>query len=96
MKAARPAVQLCCAVVVGEAYAFLGDTVNVRRLVAHHAAVIVADVPGTNIVAPDDEDVWLLFLLSRSSVDRTSPKDHGKDCGHKIGPRLDFSHKILQ
>ena len=49
-------------VVVGEAHAFLGDAVNVRRLVAHHAAVIVANVPGTNIVTPDDEDVRLLLL----------------------------------
>jgi hypothetical protein len=31
-------------VVVGEADAFVGDAVDVRRLVAHHAPVVGADV----------------------------------------------------
>ena len=49
-------------VVVGEGDAFLGDAIDVRRLVAHHATAVVADVPGADVVAPDDEDVG--FLLS--------------------------------
>jgi hypothetical protein len=40
-----------------KADAFAGDAVDVRRLVAHHAAVVVADVPGADVVTPDDEDV---------------------------------------
>ena len=53
------------AVVVGEGHAFAGDAVDVRRLVAHHAAVVVADVPGADVVAPDDEDVGFSFRRLR-------------------------------
>jgi len=40
-------------VVVGEGQAFRRDAVDIGRLVAHHAAVVVADVPGADVVAPD-------------------------------------------
>ena len=62
-RAARRAALL--RVVVGEADAFLGDAVDVRRLVAHHAAVVVADVPGADVIAPDDEDVRVSCLPHR-------------------------------
>ena len=48
------------AVPVGEERAFLRDAVDVRRLVAHHALVVGADVEAADVVAPDDEDVGLL------------------------------------
>ena len=54
-------------IVIGEGHAFVRDAVDVRRLVAHHAAVVVADVPGADVVAPDAEDVRL-FLLCRHDV----------------------------
>ncbi len=44
-------------VVVGEDRAFLGDAVDVGRAIAHHAAVVGADVPVADVVAEDDEDV---------------------------------------
>ena len=47
------------AVVVGEGRAFVGDAVDVGRAVAHLAAVVVADVPPADVVAPEDEDVRL-------------------------------------
>src|SRR5207247_4618144 len=47
---------------VGEQRAAFGEAINVRCLVAHHALVVGADVPVTDVVAPDDEDVWLLRL----------------------------------
>ena len=47
---------------VSEQRAFLRDAINVRRLVAHHALVISADVPIADAVAPDDEDVGLLWI----------------------------------
>ena len=47
-------------VVVREAHAFIRDAIDVGRLVAHHAAAVVADVPGADVVAPDHEDVGLL------------------------------------
>ena len=46
-------------VMVGEDRAFPGDAVDVRRAVAHHAAVVGADVPQPDVVAEDDEDVRL-------------------------------------
>jgi hypothetical protein len=60
MKAARPAVQDACPVMIDEQQAFLGDSVDVRRAASHHAAVIGADVPDADIVAHDEEDVGRL------------------------------------
>jgi hypothetical protein len=42
--------------------AFFGEAVNVRRLVAHHAHVVGADIELADVVSPDDEDVGLLGL----------------------------------
>ena len=53
------------AVVVGEDRAFVGDAVDVGRAIAHHAAVVGADVPVADVVAHDDEDVRLLLLRER-------------------------------
>jgi hypothetical protein len=50
-------------VVVGEGDALTRHAVDVRRLVAHHPAVVVADVPGADVVAPDHQDVRLLAAL---------------------------------
>src|SRR5229473_6330258 len=44
-------------VVVREHHAFAGDAVDVRRLVAHQAERIGADVALADVVAPDDKDV---------------------------------------
>ena len=49
-------------VVVGEGHAFVGDTVDVGRAVAHLAAAVVADVPPADVVAPEDQDVRFLWL----------------------------------
>src|SRR5262249_26472354 len=48
------------AVPVGEACAFPGDAVDVRRLVPHEAAVVAAGFKPADVIAPDDEDVRLL------------------------------------
>jgi hypothetical protein len=50
------------AVVIGEADALAGDAVDVRRLISHHAAVVVADVPDADVIAPDHQDVRLGIL----------------------------------
>ena len=51
-------------VVVGEGHPFLRHAVDVRGLVAHHAATEVADVPYPDVVPPEDQDIrFLLFLL---------------------------------
>ena len=48
------------AVGVGEQHAFLGDAVDVGRLVAHEAVRVAAQVRDADVVAPDDEDVRLV------------------------------------
>ena len=50
-------------VVVGEDRAFVGDPVDVGRLVAHHPQVVSADVEVTYVVTKDHKDVGLLLLL---------------------------------
>src|SRR5262245_38255588 len=57
------------AVVVGKGDAFLPEPVDIRRLVAHHASAVKADVPESNVVAPNDEDVGLLTLCLCMSCD---------------------------
>src|SRR5262249_1109020 len=47
-------------VAVGEERPLPGDAVDVRGAVAHRAAVVGADVPVADVVAPEDEDVRLL------------------------------------
>src|SRR4029077_5347614 len=49
------------AVPVGESHSFLGHAVDVRRLVAHHPAAIVADVPHADVVSPENQDVRLFL-----------------------------------
>src|SRR5580704_13698636 len=36
--------------------------VGTRRLVAHHALAVVADVPIADVIAPNDEDIWFVGL----------------------------------
>ena len=42
---------------VREDRAFVGDAINIGRAVAHHTAVVGADVPVADVVRHDDEDV---------------------------------------
>ena len=49
------AISLCS----GEERAFLGDAVDVGGAIAHHAAIVGADVPVADVVGHDDEDVGL-------------------------------------
>ena len=47
------------AVVIGKGYALPGNAVDVRRLVAHQASGVSADVALTDVVAPYDKDIGL-------------------------------------
>src|SRR5271157_3904873 len=47
-------------VVVGEQRAFVSQPVNVGCLVMHHAQVVGTDIPVADVIAEDDEDIWLL------------------------------------
>src|SRR5206468_12608325 len=61
-EARAPGGTALLAVPVRKERAFLRDAVNVRRFVAHHSLVVSADVPVADVVAPDDEDVGLLWV----------------------------------
>ncbi len=49
------------AVGVREAHPLVGDTVDVRRPVAHQAVAVAAQVRDPDVVTPDDEDVRLVL-----------------------------------
>ena len=68
-------------VVVGERQTFLCDAVNVRRRVAHHSTIVVADVPSADVIAPNNENVWLLLMLGIGRSDGTKNKSQRADRG---------------
>ena len=45
------------AVVVGKQHALAGDPVDIGRLVTHQPVAVLADIPDTDVVAPDDENI---------------------------------------
>src|SRR5882672_10726011 len=55
---------------VGEDRTLFGDAVDVWRAVAHHAAVVGADVPVADVVAEDDEDIRLRRLSVRHAAEK--------------------------
>ena len=66
-------------IVIREADALLGDAVDVRRLVAHHATAIVADVLVADVVSPNNEDIGLLVRSVRRRPDDRQPEgQHGE------------------
>src|SRR5262245_30041970 len=50
---------------VGENRALIRDAVYVWSLVAHHPAAMGTDVPETDVVAPDDDNIGLFLLCLR-------------------------------
>src|SRR6516164_3367789 len=42
---------------IGEHHAFLRNAIDVRRLVAHEAVRVAAQVRDADVISPDDEDV---------------------------------------
>ena len=49
-------------VVVSKRQAFFGDAVDVRGAISHHPAVVVTDIPSTDVITPDHEDIGFLLL----------------------------------
>src|SRR5205823_3429324 len=49
-------------VIVGEQHAFLGHLIEVRRSASHHAAMVGTDVPHSDVISHDEEDVGFLVL----------------------------------
>src|SRR6516164_4260394 len=48
------------AVVVGERRSFTADSIDIGRPIAHLTPVIVADIPPSDVVAPENENVRLV------------------------------------
>ena len=67
------------AIPVGEQRAFLRESVNVGRLVAHHATMITTRVIPPDVITPEDEDVGLLVGCLREC--RYKREHGGKDSG---------------
>ena len=57
-EAGAPGRAALLGVVIGEGHALFGNTVDVGRAIAHHAAAEVADVPDADVVSPEDQNVW--------------------------------------
>src|SRR5215469_1281715 len=49
-------------ITVGEAHAFLGNAVDVRRSVAHQPVAVAAQVGNADIIAPNHDDVRFVRL----------------------------------
>ncbi len=58
-KRGAPGGAALLAVVVQEAEPFVRDAIDVRRLVAHQAVAVAAQVGDADVVAEDDENVGL-------------------------------------
>ena len=82
------------AVVVGEHHAFVGDPVDVGRLVAHQAMRVGRDVRLADIVAPDDEDVRLDVLRPRRRGKRGGEKGDGGTT-NVATPAVEFRLHVL-
>ena len=52
------------AVIIGETHALSRNAVDVGRLVAHHGAAVVAEVPVADVIAHDDQNVGLVLRPS--------------------------------
>src|SRR5262249_38008665 len=50
-----------------ETHPFVGEAIDIRCAVAHHPAAITTQIPDTDVIAKDDENVWLLRVHHVSS-----------------------------
>ena len=71
---------------VGEPRAFLGNPVDIRRLVPHDALVIGTRVEPANVVAHDDEDVGFLLLRLRLGETNRGEREHQGDGTQEAHP----------
>ena len=60
----------CLGIVVGEKHAALGKFIEVRCSARHHASAVSADVPNADVIAHDEDDVWLFVLRLRQHRDK--------------------------
>ena len=60
-------------IVIREEHAFLRDAIDIRGLVPQHSLGENAEVGLSNIIAPDDEEVWFLFCHGVGSLKNLDP-----------------------
>ena len=68
----------------GEDCAFLADAIDVRRLVAHNALAIGADVVDPDTITPQDQDVGFLGLRQSLWHAESSQRQHERS--HPLPP----------
>src|SRR3974390_990461 len=70
-KGGAPGGAALLAVVVGEGDAFIGNAVEIRGSITHHAATEITDIPSSDVVSPQDQDIgFLCGHTSFLSLDR--------------------------
>ncbi len=76
-------------IVIREHHAFLGDAVDVGRLVTHHAVRVGADVRLPDVIAPDDDDVGFLGVSAVCGAAGKKAADHRQgEAGGQNTPEL--------
>jgi hypothetical protein len=48
------------AIKVSESSTFVGNAIDVRGSIAHHAATEIADIPSSDVIPPEDEKIGFL------------------------------------
>ena len=73
-------------IVVGECHAFLCNAIDIRRLIAHHAATEMADIPHADVVTPQNQDVRFLCCHERIPFSSGNGRVPARNAGRKCGP----------
>ncbi|WP_455223070.1 hypothetical protein [Kaarinaea lacus] len=61
-------------VIIRKGDAFFSNAIDVRRLVTHHAAIVVADIPRADVIPPDDQDVGFFSRCNGAGNDQKHNK----------------------
>ena len=86
------------AIPVGEKGAFFGEAIDVGGFVAHHAEVIGADIKGTDVVAPDDEDIGFLRFCVGEGGEANEAEGEGEELifGVEFHWRIGISNRVKE
>ena len=70
------------AIIIREGDAFAGKAIDVGSFITHHATIVVADVPRSDVVSPENENVWFLGRWLHSQCHpRVSTHTENRHCG---------------
>ena len=80
-------------VIVGEQHAVLGHLVEVGRRAGHHAAAVSADIPHTNVIAHDEQDVGF-FIRGVCGNGGAHQRRRGREHGQTLDEQITFHRRI--